>query len=379
MRSLGRADPRRTRLAPSVGAIGLVASLLVAACGPTAAPPRAAGESAAGTHGQASAAASADPGAAPAPASDAAAPSTPAPLALRIAYATPEASMTPLWFAQDHGYLREYGLDAELTFLSSGRTDQGVITGETPVGFGANVITSRLGGGDIVAIAGVVNRLPFTLFAQPGIGSVQDLRGKTILTSSPGAIGSWATLMALRHLGLDPQRDVSLQPTGGINEKMALMAQGLGDATIFSPPGDLKAAELGLVPLFDLATMGVPAQVTAIGTSQAYARDHAEELRRVLRAYVAAVAQIRRDPEAAKAIIAKYTQTDDPAIVDHSYDYYRDVWGRPDFRVPPEAVQSILDVLDVPGAATARPADFVDNHFVDELEQAGFMRQVGAD
>ena len=46
--------------------------------------------------------------------------------------------------------------------------------------------------------------------------------------------------------------------------------------------------------------------------------------------------------------------------------------------MPPEAIQSILDVLDVLCAATARPADFVDNHFVDELEQAGFMRQVGA-
>jgi ABC-type nitrate/sulfonate/bicarbonate transport system substrate-binding protein len=288
--------------------------------------------------------------------------------------------MTPIWLAQDQGHLREYGLDAELVFLSSGRTDQGVIAGETPIGFGANIITSRLGGADILAVAGVVNRLPFTLFAQPGIGSVEALRGsgKTILTSSPGAIGSWATLMALRRLGLEVGRDVSLQPTGGINEKMGLMVQGLGDATIFSPPGDLKAVEVGLVPIFNLSEMGVSAQVTAIGTTQAYARDHAEEVRRLLRAYVASVAQIRRDPEAAKAIIAKYTQTDDPAIVDHSYNFYRDIWGRPDFRVPPEAIQSILDVLDVPGAATARPADFVDNHFVDELEQAGFMRQVGA-
>jgi ABC-type nitrate/sulfonate/bicarbonate transport system substrate-binding protein len=286
--------------------------------------------------------------------------------------------MTPLWLAQERGLFREYGLDAELTFLSSGRTDQGIIAGETPVGFGANVITSRLGGGDIVAIAGVVNRLPFTLFAQPGISSIQDLRGKTLLTSSPGAIGSWATLMALRHFGLEPGRDVNLQPTGGITEKMGLMSQGLGDATIFSPPGDLKAAELGLVPLYNLADLGVPAQVTAIGTSHAYARDHGEELRRMLRAYIAAVAQTRSDPETTKAVIRKYTDTEDPVIVEHSYDYYRDIWGRPDFRVPPEAVQSILDVLDVPGAATARPADFIDNHFVDELEQAGFMRQVGA-
>src|SRR5919202_606527 len=126
MHQLGRADDHwRARLATRLGGVALLGGLLTAACAPAAGP--AGGAT-----------------------------SAPAPLALRIAYATPEAGMTPLWLAQDHGHLREYGVDAELVFLSSGRTDQGVIAGETPVGFGANVITSRLGGADIVAVAGVV-------------------------------------------------------------------------------------------------------------------------------------------------------------------------------------------------------------------------------
>jgi hypothetical protein len=46
--------------------------------------------------------------------------------------------------------------------------------------------------------------------------------------------------------------------------------------------------------------------------------------------------------------------------------------------VPPAVVQSILSVLDVPGAETAQPGDFIDNHFVDALDRSGFIRQVGA-
>ena len=61
-----------------------------------------------------------------------------------------------------------------------------------------------------------------------------------------------------------------------------------------------------------------------------------------------------------------------------TYRYYREVWGRPDFRVQPEAVQSILQVLDLPGAATAQPADFVDNRFVDALHASGYVRESGA-
>jgi hypothetical protein len=39
----------------------------------------------------------------------------------------------------------------------------------------------------------------------------------------------------------------------------------------------------------------------------------------------------------------------------------------------------VLRVLDTPGADTARPEEFIDNRFVDELHSSGFVRQVGAD
>jgi len=81
---------------------------------------------------------------------------------------------------------------------------------------------------------------------------------------------------------------------------------------------------------------------------------------------------------AAKAALGKYTQTDDPAVLDESYRYYRDLWGRPDFRVSPEAVRAMLAVIDAPGASAARGEDFVDNHFVDELHASGFVRESGA-
>jgi NitT/TauT family transport system substrate-binding protein len=297
---------------------------------------------------------------------------------LRVGYAAPEAGLAPVWVAQERGLFRQYGLDVDLVFLSSARTDQAVIAGDAPIGFGANIIASRLGGADIVGIAGVVNRISFTLFTQPGIGSPDDLRGKILLTSSPGAVGTSAMLLALRHFGLEAQRDVSIQPTQGIAEKLALMTQGLGDATLFSPPTDLKAAEAGLKPLMNLADLDLPLMQTAVGTSRAYARDHEEEINRFLRAYIAAVALARQDAEATKAIIGQYTQSEDSAMLDYAYRYYQPIWGRPDFRVPPAAVQSILSVLDVPGAATAQPGDFIDDHFVDAVDRSGFIRQVGA-
>ncbi|HWP28342.1 MAG TPA: ABC transporter substrate-binding protein [Chloroflexota bacterium] len=284
--------------------------------------------------------------------------------------------MAPLWLAYEQGLFREQGLDVELVFLSSVRTDQGVLTGDTPIGYGTNVVAMRLSGGDLVAIAGVANVLSYTLFAQPGLATPQDLRGKTMVVTQPGASNTLAALITLRHFGLEPHRDVALQPTQGSTEQLAILQQGLADAGLFSPPADAKALELGLVPLADLKALNIPFFLTGIGTTESYSRSHSEVVRRFLRGYVVGVGAARKNAEAAKAVIAKYTQTDDPAIVDASYRYYRDLWARPDFRVPPAAIASVLRVLDVPGAATAKPEDFIDNRFVDELHESGFIRQV---
>jgi ABC-type nitrate/sulfonate/bicarbonate transport system substrate-binding protein len=353
--------------APSLRRAALVCGLLAVACGPGKAPATAP-----------SPAGSAAPPAASASAPAAAPTSAPAPIALRVAYASPGAALAPVWVAQEQGLFREQGLYADLLFLSGTRTDQGVVSGDTPIGFGTNVVTSRLGGADVVAIAGVVSRITAMLFARPGNTTPQDLRGKVVSSTLPGATISVATLLVLRHFGLEPGRDVTIQTTGGSPEKFALVVQGLADATLLSPPDDLKAREQGLVSLADITPLDIPIVYTAVGTTSGWARDHGEEIRRFLRGYVNAVALARRDPDVARAVIGKYTQTDDLSQVDHAYRYYRDVWGRPDFRLPPEAVASVLRELDTPGADTAQPADFIDNRYVDELHSSGFIRQSGA-
>jgi NitT/TauT family transport system substrate-binding protein len=298
---------------------------------------------------------------------------------LRVAYAAIAAGMAPAWVAQEQGLFREHGLDVELVYLASTRTDQGVVTGDTPIGFGTNTVALRLSGADLVAIAAINSRMAYTVYGLPGITSMPELRGKTMVVTAAGASNTLASFITLRHFGLEPHRDVAIQPSGGTTEQLAMMTQGLADSALFSPPLSLRAAELGMVPLANMAELDIPFLLSAIGTTATFARAHPEEVRRTLRAYVAAVALMRRDADLTKAIIGKYAQTDDAAALDATYGYYVGHWGRPDFRVQPAAIEAVLRVLDTPGADTAKPTDFIDNQFVDELHSSGFIRQVGAD
>jgi ABC-type nitrate/sulfonate/bicarbonate transport system substrate-binding protein len=199
-----------------------------------------------------------------------------------------------------------------------------------------------------------------------------------VVTALPGSSNYVGTLLTLRHFGLDPSRDVQLQPTQSIVEQQTIMMQGLADGALFTPPASTRAVELGFVPVAQMAELNMPFLVTGIGVTPTYAREHAEEVRRFLRAAIAAVGFARREPEATKAIISKYTQYEDPVGLEESYRLYYGLWGRPDFRLSPAAIEPILRALDHPNAATARPEEFVDNRFVEELEREGFMQRVGA-
>ncbi len=43
-----------------------------------------------------------------------------------------------------------------------------------------------------------------------------------------------------------------------------------------------------------------------------------------------------------------------------------------------DAVQAVLDREEAPEARAFRPSDFVDASFLQEIEQSGFLRQIGA-
>jgi NitT/TauT family transport system substrate-binding protein len=361
---------REARAAWQVPLVGLLCSVLVTTCAPAGAP--AAKPEPAAAPSAPGAAVSGAAASAPAPAAP------PAPLPLRVSYAAASAGQAPVWIAQDQGLFRQYGLDVDLVFLSSIRTDQGVMTGDTPIGFGTNVLATRLSGADLIAIGGVSNYMPYTVIVSQGITSPQDMRGKTAVVTQPGASNTVATLLMLRRWGLEPNRDVAIQHTPGVVEQFALLTQRHADVALLTPPGSSKAVEAGMVALMNTAPERIPFLLTAIGTTESYARDHAEEIRRYLRAHVASVGIARKDPAVTKALMGKYTQTDDPIALDEAYRTYRDQWGQPDFRVLPEAVAASLSVLDAPGADTAKPEDFIDNRYIDELHASGFIRQSGA-
>src|SRR5262245_40161413 len=81
---------------------------------------------------------------------------------------TSPGSSTVIQVAKEAGIFDKHNLDATVIFISgSVRGIQAILAGEIPVGEGGGpgLASARLAGGDVVAIAGNVNVLPYYLVA----------------------------------------------------------------------------------------------------------------------------------------------------------------------------------------------------------------------
>jgi ABC-type nitrate/sulfonate/bicarbonate transport system substrate-binding protein len=146
---------------------------------------------------------------------------------IHTAYFSPApGASSVIWVAKEARIFEKHGLDvAPVLIPSSVRALQAILAAEIAIGESAGpaVVSARLAGGDVVAIAGSVNILTYYFVTVPNIKRAEDLRGKIGANQSPGTIADFALRVSLRKLGLDPVKDVSLRSIGVLYDRIAAL------------------------------------------------------------------------------------------------------------------------------------------------------------
>src|SRR6266498_2383578 len=136
-----------------------------------------------------------------------------------IAYPTTSSQFTPLWFARDVGLYEKYGLDGKLVFIQGGSILlQAMLAGQAQAAQNgiAETMVAVLRGGD-VKILGVTSKIfPYSLIVSKGVTSTKELRGGKIAVNRLGDVSAIASRVALRNLGLNPDKDVTMLQVGEI-------------------------------------------------------------------------------------------------------------------------------------------------------------------
>ena len=293
---------------------------------------------------------------------------------------TAPGSSTVIQVAKDARIFDKHSLDATVIFISgSVRGIQAILAGEIPVGEGGGpgLTSARLAGGDVVAIAGNVNVLPYYLVAQPSIKRPEDLKGKIGGNHIAGTTAEFALKVGLKRIGLDPAKDVNLRVIGGSTERMIALQKGIVQFTVVTEAGKAQAEKLGYPTVVDMAALQIPFPQNGVYTSTKLIRENPDLVRRYIRAYTEAIHYYKTHKEETMKIMRKYSRLDDRKVLEDAWDWHARFIPEAPYP-PPEGYQLVLQDMAAtnPKAAQANVKDYVDSRFVKELEDSGFIKNL---
>lgn len=299
---------------------------------------------------------------------------------IRIAWAGASPANSPIWVVQEKGFLKKQGLDAEvISITASPIALQAMLAGELDVIVTSvtTLVSSRLAGADIVMILGMVPTFVDHIISLPAITGVEQLKGKTGGVNRLGSTSDLGLRLALRRLGVDPEKDAKIVTAGGNPERFAALSKGVVQFTIMPEPFVREAEKLGFRDLLDIGSLKIPFWWNAVLTRESIIKSKRQTILKFSRAMMEAVHYIRSDKEGSKAIFSKNLRLTDPEGLERAYRAYTAVF--PENLLPtPDGVKTMLDDLAPrnPKAAAADPKSFVDMSFVQELESSGFIKQL---
>jgi ABC-type nitrate/sulfonate/bicarbonate transport system substrate-binding protein len=243
---------------------------------------------------------------------------------------------------------------------------------------GSAVVRAGLASGETAILAVSTNTFAFKLIGGPEVRRPEDLRGRRLGITRAGTTTDFAARYLLRQWGLVPDADVALIQTGGNPEMLASLYAGAIDAAVMSDPNSFQAVKDGYAELLDIGAQGIEYPMFAVATHRTVLAERPAALRAFITAYVDAIAWLNRHRPETLAMMARYTQRDDPEVLNATYDLYT---SRYILKVPYPTVAGIQTIFDAvhdsePRAAEVSPADLIDDRFVRELDESGYIRRL---
>jgi NitT/TauT family transport system substrate-binding protein len=169
---------------------------------------------------------------------------------VRVAYPSMNVSVFCILIAQQQGYLKEEGLDVQLLNIRGEIAIRTALAGEIDYFTNAgSALAAAVRAVPVKIVTVFQDRPTWDLIAQPGIKSIQQLRGGNIGVMSPeGSLAVVAREM-LRKNGLDPGKDVNLVTMGGDAVRFPALQTKSISATLFNTGMSLQAQKAGFSKL----------------------------------------------------------------------------------------------------------------------------------
>jgi len=296
---------------------------------------------------------------------------------LRLGFSGASATQLAGYLAMEQKLFDIYGVNVELTqsagitmirALDSGSLDVAIVGG-------GQALSAYLKGIDVRIISGLVNTVPFQLWAKPEIAQLKDLKGKLIANTPPGTSLNLANQILLMRVGLDPLMEVKLVAFGRLGLVSQALFTGVVDAALLSPPDTVEARKSGLRMLMDLATQRIPCPFTSVVTTKAVLEKSPASLERFLRGILHGIKLALTNPDMAKKTLSRNMRLTDAEAVEEVYQRVVAAYERLPM-VPKEAIETVVKLSTAP--SNRNPFGVLDMSMLVRIDNEGFVRSLYA-
>jgi NitT/TauT family transport system substrate-binding protein len=298
---------------------------------------------------------------------------------VRVALGSISVSSSLFPIAQDVGIFPKYGIDMEPIYFGGGMNSIAAVTSNSVQFLAAGstaTVGAHLGGIDITILTVQSNKLEYSVFVAPEIKTVQDLKGKIVTGTRPGASADSALRLYLKKNHLEPGKDVIFISVAESQQgRMNALMRGAVSGTVLAPPFSNIARQAGYRELADLRKTDIEYAGNSIAAMMPYVKAHPQLTENFLKGYIESLYFFRSQKERTIAGIMKFLKLNDRSRAEEGYEYYLDLMPVMPYASAP-GIRSVLQNLAPrqPKAANANPEEFFDNSYLKKIEDSGFAK-----
>ena len=266
---------------------------------------------------------------------------------VRLALPTKSVSFLAFYVAYHKGFYKDEGIELEPIIMQPALASTAVLTGDIDYnGAVTGVIGAAVRDRPMKAVLFTVARPLQYLMSKKEIKEPRELKGKKIAGSSPGGTVTFLTVLVLRRLGLDPERDVFLNPMGGTGaSRLAALESGFVDAVILESPENIIAQQRGFHELIFFGDL-IEFPQNGFGTSEKKIRENPDEILKMVRATLRGLMFLwdKKNQDQVLEIIMKEMKPISPAMAKESFGQVMRVITK-DGVVKPDSIQVLIDLV----------------------------------
>jgi ABC-type nitrate/sulfonate/bicarbonate transport system substrate-binding protein len=301
---------------------------------------------------------------------------------IRIGYSVQSATFSIPFLATEAGIFRNEGLDVE--FIRTPGSLAPMVLVSQDVDFSVMsaflLIPAAVRYKDPVILGGFSTRFTgTTLVSRPEIRSANELRGKIVGVQRPGDAVERNARFALRHLGLDPDKDVKLIYFGSNEVLWSALETNRASAAILSPPRTVLARKVGMNFLLSIADLKIDYQGAALTSRRSFIKTYPKVTLHTVRALVRGVYFFKTRREETIKILSKFFRTDDQEALTELWSVYSEAIPAKPY-ASDAAVQAVINHLSEsdPRYAQHKPAEFIEPGILSELDRSGYIDRLYA-